>query len=230
MEREFGIIYARLNDDTIGMNNKLPWFNLEHDMRNFKKVTTGNIIIMGKNTFESIGNNPLINRINIIVSKTLYDEYLKKTTKQNLTDLEEIQYTKYTSSVFGVSALKNKNEFTKSETNIFIVETADDAISLTEEYKNKNVYFIGGKSIFEFGYKYCNAIYETVVNDSINVCTGNDIITTFNVKSCVNNDDFDNIWKKENTLAVEPKYGPSYEISKYTTDIVNITNKISSMN
>ena len=38
-------------------------------MANFKKITTGNVVIMGRNTFESLPNkNPLPNRINIIIT------------------------------------------------------------------------------------------------------------------------------------------------------------------
>ncbi len=59
----------------IGKNNKLPW-NIKEDMEYFKKITTGtgnNAIIMGKNTWISL-KNPLKNRRNIVISKTLKDE------------------------------------------------------------------------------------------------------------------------------------------------------------
>lgn len=38
-------------------------------MANFKKITTGNVVIMGRNTFESLPNKaPLPNRVNIIIT------------------------------------------------------------------------------------------------------------------------------------------------------------------
>lgn len=53
----------------IGANGKLPW-NIEEELKLFKKLTEKNVVIMGRKTFESIGN-PLKNRINIVISNTL---------------------------------------------------------------------------------------------------------------------------------------------------------------
>ncbi|MDD2486947.1 MAG: dihydrofolate reductase [Candidatus Gracilibacteria bacterium] len=51
----------------IGIKNSLPW-NFKEDLKHFKELTTGNIIIMGRKTFESIGR-PLPNRINVIITR-----------------------------------------------------------------------------------------------------------------------------------------------------------------
>ncbi len=51
----------------IGKNNALPWHYSE-DLQYFKKTTTGHIIVMGYNTYLSIGK-PLPNRRNIVLSK-----------------------------------------------------------------------------------------------------------------------------------------------------------------
>lgn len=54
----------------IGADNDLLWQrDLPADLAHFKKLTTGGSIIMGRNTFESIGR-PLPNRENIVVSHT----------------------------------------------------------------------------------------------------------------------------------------------------------------
>lgn len=52
----------------IGYKNDLPWNKNKEDMRWFKNNTNGHIIVMGKNTWNSIGANPLPNRINYIVT------------------------------------------------------------------------------------------------------------------------------------------------------------------
>lgn len=51
----------------IGINNTLPW-HYKEDLKHFKELTTGNVIIMGRKTFESIGK-PLPNRINVVISR-----------------------------------------------------------------------------------------------------------------------------------------------------------------
>jgi dihydrofolate reductase len=53
----------------IGKNNQLPW-HLSDDLKNFKKLTVGNTVIMGRKTFESIGK-PLPDRNNIVISSSM---------------------------------------------------------------------------------------------------------------------------------------------------------------
>ena len=43
-------------------------FKIPEDLRLFKQLTTGNIVLMGRKTFESIGCMPLTDRINIVIS------------------------------------------------------------------------------------------------------------------------------------------------------------------
>ena len=53
-------------DNVIGRKNQLPW-HLRTDLQRFKKITMGHVIIMGRNTFASIGR-PLPGRVNIVLS------------------------------------------------------------------------------------------------------------------------------------------------------------------
>lgn len=55
-------------DRAIGKNNALLWY-IPEDFKHFKDLTSGHAIIMGENTFKSIGR-PLPNRTNIILSLT----------------------------------------------------------------------------------------------------------------------------------------------------------------
>jgi dihydrofolate reductase len=61
------IIVAVSENGVIGGDNSLVW-NLPNDMKRFKQITTGNAVVMGRKTYESIGK-PLPNRRNIIISK-----------------------------------------------------------------------------------------------------------------------------------------------------------------
>ena len=51
----------------IGKNGKMPW-HIPADLKRFKELTIGNIVIMGRKTFESIGS-PLPHRLNIIITR-----------------------------------------------------------------------------------------------------------------------------------------------------------------
>lgn len=62
------IIAAIAANNVIGNDNKLPW-RLPGDMKHFKETTTGGIVLMGRKTLESIGNKPLPNRCNIVLTK-----------------------------------------------------------------------------------------------------------------------------------------------------------------
>ena len=51
----------------IGIDNKMPW-HLPADLKRFKKITMGHHLIMGRKTYQSIGN-PLPGRTMIILSR-----------------------------------------------------------------------------------------------------------------------------------------------------------------
>ena len=63
---EKSLIVAVADNQAIGRKNALLW-NLPGDMKYFRKQTTGNAVIMGWMTFQSIGR-PLPSRHNIVIS------------------------------------------------------------------------------------------------------------------------------------------------------------------
>jgi dihydrofolate reductase len=68
MVKPFKAIAAMSLNRVIGAGNKIPW-HLPEDFKWFKRITTGNVVIMGRKTFESIGK-PLPNRLTVILSRT----------------------------------------------------------------------------------------------------------------------------------------------------------------
>lgn len=68
-EKSIKLIAAVSDNGIIGLENgELPWI-LPGDLAHFKKITTGNTIVMGYKTWLSIGERPLPNRMNIILSR-----------------------------------------------------------------------------------------------------------------------------------------------------------------
>lgn len=115
------IICAMGSNSIIGNKNELPWKGIEKykfDMRHFKNTTTGNIVVMGYNTYCSLGKKGLKDRINIVISSNHYDEILKDSS---------IDYV-----------FKTCDELNK------FIDTNKDS----EEFKYKNLYIIGGSKLY----------------------------------------------------------------------------------
>lgn len=76
------LIVAFSKNRVIGHNGRIPW-NIEGEKKRFKELTTGNVVIMGRRTFEEIGR-PLPNRYTVVVSTTKRYEYENCTTATSL--------------------------------------------------------------------------------------------------------------------------------------------------
>lgn len=78
-------------------SNNLPW-HIPEDLSLFKKQTTGNAIIMGRKTFDSLPRHPLPNRLNVVVTRNV-THYKGADNLKFVTDIKE-----------GVEFAKNKNK------------------------------------------------------------------------------------------------------------------------
>ena len=65
--KHFKAIAAMSLNRVIGAGGKIPW-HLPEDFKWFKKMTMGNVVVMGRKTFESLGQ-PLPNRKNLILTR-----------------------------------------------------------------------------------------------------------------------------------------------------------------
>lgn len=61
------VIVAVADNGVIGDKNTLLW-HISEDLRNFKRVTSGHPVIMGRKTFDSLGR-PLPNRTNVVITR-----------------------------------------------------------------------------------------------------------------------------------------------------------------
>ena len=69
------LVLAASVNEVIGDRGALPW-HLPGDLRRFRALTTGHVVVMGRLTYESILDrlgHPLTGRISIVVSRTLRD-------------------------------------------------------------------------------------------------------------------------------------------------------------
>ena len=90
------IVAFSFNSRVIGKNGTIPW-NIPEDKKHFKSLTTGNAVIFGRKTFESIGK-ALPERMNYVVSstKSYKGENLKTVSsiKNAIKDAEEKGFNK----------------------------------------------------------------------------------------------------------------------------------------
>ncbi|MBC5996911.1 dihydrofolate reductase [Romboutsia ilealis] len=61
------IIVAVDKKGAIGRDNELL-YHIKDDLKNFKNLTSGNVVVMGRNTWESLPIKPLPNRENIVLT------------------------------------------------------------------------------------------------------------------------------------------------------------------
>lgn len=143
VNQEIGLIYACDQSGTIGIITKykpygtLPWTTQKEDMKHFMKITKNSVVIMGKNTWLSIGR-PLNNRYNIVVSTSLKESHYDISKSSPMTGLM----------------------FCKSPEHA--LEQAKKIASANIIYQN--IYFIGGKSIYDFALEHVDVVYRTVIH------------------------------------------------------------------
>ena len=124
------LIAAVDSKNGIGLNGKMPWGHIKEDMEFFRKTTTGFTVIMGRCTFESLGNKPLPDRRNIVISST-----------PNL-----VYYSRYH--------------------NLFYEFSLEDAI--IKLLREKEIFIIGGESIYKKAIYYADTIYLTHIDKDYN--------------------------------------------------------------
>jgi dihydrofolate reductase len=62
------LVVAASTNNAIGKNNQLLW-HLPNDLKFFKNVTWGMPVLMGRRTYQALGNKPLNGRINIVLTR-----------------------------------------------------------------------------------------------------------------------------------------------------------------
>jgi dihydrofolate reductase len=141
------LIYARSKNNIIGFRNNIPW-HLKEDLHFFKEKTTKNIVVMGKNTFDSLYDIPLPDRINVVISKRMYNE--EPDLFCSVHRVGKIKYTVNTGHLY------------------YIVDTLEHALpflkTISASNDNADIYFMGGASIYKESTEYCDEVYETVLD------------------------------------------------------------------
>ena len=155
------IIVARGMNGEIGANNELMW-KLPTDMKFFMDMTVGNTVVMGRNTRESLGEKPLPNRLNIVISRgasTLVSNYgnVKYMRMDTFRWWIENYYSKNThGEVFIIGGKMLYEEFANSSKVMYITdiaktfEIADTVVHLDTEGMIKTPIYKGMENGLDF--------------------------------------------------------------------------------
>ena len=151
--KHFKAIAAMSLNRVIGAGNAIPW-HLPEDFKWFKKATMGNVVVMGRKTFESIGK-PLPNRKNLVLTR--HPQRLIKKMPEIFGQYHEWRGGKHLKSAYQFRFSKLSE---KVETEIFLFKTLDKLDPA--EFPN-DIFICGGAEIYAQALPRCSDLYLTLV-------------------------------------------------------------------
>ena len=153
----FKAIAAMSLNRVIGADGKIPW-HLPEDFKWFKKMTLGNIIVMGRKTFESLGR-PLSNRKNLILTR--HPQRLIKTHPEIFGQYREWRGGRYLKRAYQFHFTKlEKNQ----QTEILIFNSLD---KLNPSEFPSDIFICGGAEIYEQALPSCSDLFLTLVKREV---------------------------------------------------------------
>ena len=162
------IVTAYSNKKVIGKNNKMPW-NIRGDLEFFKKLTTGNIVIMGRKTFQSIGK-VLPNRINIVITRN----------SENKSEIKNLYFTNSLKDAINLANRIIKDEVVGQDNNSN--SSCYEKISRKNPKEEINLSQSAKNSAFFYNY-FLN--YNNIEENSLDICKK--IEDEFNIKKTLEN-------------------------------------------
>lgn len=130
---KISIIAAVGENLELGKNNTLIW-SLPNDLKYFKKVTSGKMVVMGKNTFKSLPK-VLPNRKNVVLTFPDDTEDLGKEVEiyHSIPEFLE-KYKDYQDEIFIIGGASIYKQFLDLASNLYLTEVKDTC-------KDASVYF-----------------------------------------------------------------------------------------
>jgi dihydrofolate reductase len=147
-ELKIVMIVATDVNDAIGKENKIPWHH-KADMSFFRKTTTGHMVLMGRNTWVSLGAMPLPKRHNLVLSSKLNGQFFA--------DNPPLYPSKDTASLQLVNGIQDT------------IDRAEATRSVVEMHTGKSptLFIIGGQGVYEAFLPYTQVICQNVISTRI---------------------------------------------------------------
>ena len=134
-------ILAMTEKGVIGNNGDLPWPRIADDMKWFRDVTRGNVVIMGRKTWDSLPDGPLPKRDNVVITR-------------NTSPLHKAYHSS--------KRLPMNVIFSSNYPDMLADGTVNRLPSRATSRENK-IFLMGGAEIYRQGFPYCDRIYLTIV-------------------------------------------------------------------
>jgi len=151
--KHFKAIAAMSLNRVIGRGNQIPW-HLPEDFKWFKQMTSGNVVVMGRKTFEALGK-PLPHRLNVVLTR------------------HPIRLRKQHPELFGQSTLGIRAKSLKrpfqfdlpriAPRNGTEVRLKTQLLNLDPAEFSTDVFICGGAQIYEQALPLCSDLYLTLV-------------------------------------------------------------------
>ena len=157
---KISIIAAISENRALGKGGKLLW-HISEDMKRFKKLSEGHVVIMGRKTYESLGK-PLANRMNIIVTRNKnFAEYvsINPSTQLRTGRLIDTFVVHSLEEAINLAKKKIKKDKKPLTTNYLLLTTSDD------------IFIIGGGQLYQQAIKYADKLYLTIVKGNFEADT-----------------------------------------------------------
>ena len=151
--KHFKAIVAMSENRVIGNGNKIPW-HLPDDFKWFKKVTIGNVVVMGRKTFESIGK-PLPNRKSLILTR--HPRHLINAHPEVFGEYKEWRGGKHLHRAYQLHLTKIQGP---REDDIYIFNSLD---ILNPNDFPTDIFICGGAQIYEQTLNRCSDLFLTRV-------------------------------------------------------------------
>ena len=153
--RHFKAIAAMSLNRVIGDDGRIPW-HLPEDFKWFKKMTMGNVVVMGRKTFESLGK-PLPNRANLVLSR--HPRRLLRNHPEIFNRFREWRGGKCLKAQYQFNFAFSRT-MTGKPVDLRIIKSLE---MLAPDEFNADVFICGGAQIYEQALPRCSDVYLTLV-------------------------------------------------------------------
>jgi dihydrofolate reductase len=155
--KHFKAIAAMSENRVIGDGNKIPW-HLPEDFKWFKKMTMGNVTVMGRKTFESIGK-ALPNRKNLVLTR--HPRGLIRSNPEIFGKFKEWRGGRKLKRAYQYRFVRIEGE---QKTDIYVFSSLDKL--KPAEFAN-DIFICGGAQIYEQALSRCSDLYLTLVKRKV---------------------------------------------------------------